>query len=361
MKPFTFQELDKPSLFKSIFGLRSKKNLPKELNNALSEKDDFSNSLIVKANSLWDKYKMDAPSNEIQADIEAIYQKLLRHYLTEGEITLEKHHDLDKLKEMLRLDSSEVERIYKRTSEARLSEIIEERLLKGRFENEDQKILDLFQDQHNIPEERKAAIFKDLAKSNIIEYLEKALDNERYSPSDQQEIEARIESFDLDFEILNDYKGKCELYNLYWQLENGKLDGIQVDIKLTKNEECYFHTDIDWYELRKVKKRLDYIGASGRVKIAKGIYIRSGSFKGGVKSEDQLQKIDSGHLYLTNKRLIFTGNKGNKNIRLNKILNFKVYSDGVEIVKDTGKSPVLIFDSNINSFSILLNRAIDEY
>jgi hypothetical protein len=86
----------------------------------------------------------------------------------------------------------------------------------------------------------------------------------------------------------------------------------------------------------------------------KGVYYRVGSINVQKVSEDYWQTIDSGDIYLTNKRIIFMGTKGNKTIPISKILDFKPYKNGVDIQKDSGRSPFFEFDQNVDIFSMML-------
>ena len=147
-------------------------------------------------------------------------------------------------------------------------------------------------------------------------------------------------------------------HRLYWQIHNGNLPVVDAGINLQKSESCHFHTQIDWFETRTITKRISYSGPTMRIKIAKGLYWRAGNLAIKPTTEDVLAKIDSGDLYLTGKRIIFMGSRGNKTIALNKILNFEVYSNGIEIQKDSGKSPFFGFSDNIEIFSMLLGRII---
>lgn len=54
------------------------------------------------------------------------------------------------------------------------------------------------------------------------------------------------------------------------------------------------------------------------------------------------------------------GSKGNKTINLNKILNIDPYSNGIEIQKETGKNPFLEFKNNVDVFSMIISRLINE-
>lgn len=54
------------------------------------------------------------------------------------------------------------------------------------------------------------------------------------------------------------------------------------------------------------------------------------------------------------------GSKKNMVIKLNKILDITPHSDGIEIEKETGRNPIFLFNNNIDVFSIILSKAIDD-
>lgn len=71
-------------------------------------------------------------------------------------------------------------------------------------------------------------------------------------------------------------------------------------------------------------------------------------------------RLDHGQLYLTNKRLLYLGDKQNRTIRLSQIVDFSVYNNGVEIEKDRGRSPFLGMAGENDVFAALLGRAISD-
>jgi len=71
------------------------------------------------------------------------------------------------------------------------------------------------------------------------------------------------------------------------------------------------------------------------------------------------QNIDGGKIYLTNKRLIFMGKKGNKTIAINKSLDIEPFKNGVFIQKESGKGPFLEFSDNVDIFSMILVRLMN--
>ena len=70
--------------------------------------------------------------------------------------------------------------------------------------------------------------------------------------------------------------------------------------------------------------------------------------------------IDTGTLYITNKRIIFTGSRNNKTISLSSILSLTPYTDGVEIEK-FGKSPILTGMEDIEIILIVLSKLLTKY
>jgi hypothetical protein len=138
------------------------------------------------------------------------------------------------------------------------------------------------------------------------------------------------------------------------------LPEVNVDISLQKSEICYFNCEASWYENRVVSTRINYGGTTARIKIMKGVYYSMGSV--GVRSvkSEELKLIDSGQLYLTNKRIIFVGSNKSSNIKLDKILSVNPYADAVEIIKDTGKPPTLSMkNAHAEIFYMILGRLID--
>lgn len=134
---------------------------------------------------------------------------------------------------------------------------------------------------------------------------------------------------------------------------------IPCNIHLQKNENCHFYVNVTWLELRKVMNRFDYGGPALRVKLIGGLSWKMGSMSIQRFSEDLWKTIDAGMVYLTNKRIIFMGPLGNKSIPLKKILNFNAFENGIDIQRESGKSPFMIFsEPDVSIFSLILSKLI---
>lgn len=91
---------------------------------------------------------------------------------------------------------------------------------------------------------------------------------------------------------------------------------------------------VDYYE---EKTRREFVGGSQGVsiRIAKGIYYRAGAFKGKSVTHSETVHGGTGMLAVTNKNLYFGGGSGKPfRIRLDKIVSFEEFSDGIGIQRD---------------------------
>lgn len=123
-----------------------------------------------------------------------------------------------------------------------------------------------------------------------------------------------------------------------------RLPVINTHIILKAGESAYLQENISFFETRKVT--ISNRGG-GAVRIAKGVYI--GGAKGISRSHDELREIDSGHLILTNKRVIFDGQTNTRDFKLEKIISVSEHYDGIEMAIE-GKNKSLIFTGISNPF-----------
>jgi|TARA_B110000503_G_scaffold127074_1_gene196403 hypothetical protein len=118
------------------------------------------------------------------------------------------------------------------------------------------------------------------------------------------------------------------------------------NIRLQRGE--ILHTvipDVDWREARVVRTgNVSGVGLTGRVKLAKGLYLRGGTGNINYETEQIYKVIDSGDFFITNKRWFLMGKTSTKKIMLSKILtlngNFGE-TKGLVIKRETGKDVLI--------------------
>lgn len=138
------------------------------------------------------------------------------------------------------------------------------------------------------------------------------------------------------------------------------LPTIQVSILLKKGERGLAKTISKLSETR--ARRVNQSVFGGKRGKKSSFY---GGSVGTSKSHQELTVLDKGVIYLTNKRLVFIGDKTNRDIKLDKIISLndkdRWFSNDQIVVSTTGKSKQMYFSmSDMAEFKDKIKRAINE-
>ncbi len=145
---------------------------------------------------------------------------------------------------------------------------------------------------------------------------------------------------------------------------NGKLpERVQVDgnlpFNLQKTEKIvWLFQDVDYYE---EKTRTRYVGGSKGVSIhiAKGLYYRTGAFKGERVQTSETIHADTGLSGVTNKHIYFAGPSKRFRINYSKIVSFEPFSDGIGVQRDaqTAKPQTFSTGDGWFTYNLITNLA----
>jgi hypothetical protein len=108
------------------------------------------------------------------------------------------------------------------------------------------------------------------------------------------------------------------------------LKPIKSHINLKNGEIAFLECECGLLETRSVRY---YQSSSVGMRISKRLYV--GQTSGVSQSQDELKNIDKGKLTLTNKRLVFTGYSTVRVSNIDKIIDVKLYDNGVEVPTET--------------------------
>jgi len=140
--------------------------------------------------------------------------------------------------------------------------------------------------------------------------------------------------------------------------ERVEIDG-NLPFNLQKTEKLiWVFQDVDYYE---EKTRTRYVGGSQgvSVRIAKGLYYRTGAFKGERVQTSETIHADTGLLGVTNKHVYFAGSSKSFRINYNKIVSFEPFSDGIGIQRDaqTAKPQSFLTGDGWFTYNLIANLA----
>jgi hypothetical protein len=124
--------------------------------------------------------------------------------------------------------------------------------------------------------------------------------------------------------------------------ERVKLSG-DIPFNFQKNEKLvWLFQQVNYSELRTTTKyQGSYQGVS--LRIAKGVYYRTGGFQGNPIPVTQTVPVDTGVLGITNKHIYFAGPTKSFRVAYPKIVTFTPYSDGIAIQRDASSAKPQIF------------------
>jgi hypothetical protein len=344
--------------FERLFGKQPKENAFIEVNNLLSDKS-LQAVTIEDVQNILSKYKVCLYSAE-QSRLGSLYSDYLRHCLTDKMLTEDEVDELAHLKAVLHLNDQTISHIHNQLASEIYKTEFDKVISNGRLDDQEKSFLAKLQKDLKLSDNLADTIRRESSSKLVNTFLNNSISDQRLSPDEEKELQTIAHSLGAELTMDAHTKSAMDKYKLFWQIENSEIPTIPVSLNLQKNERCYFYTTIDWLEQRSITKRINYSGPTLRIKIVKGVYWRAGSLGVQRITQDVWTTIDSGTLFLTNKKLIFMGSKGNKSIQLSKILDFTAYKNGIDIQKETGKSPFLQFENNVDIFAMMLGRAVSE-
>ncbi len=360
MTIFTLKELKKPTSVQKILQRKPKENAIIEINNLLAEKqDNLSQIELEDIEKITKKYNVSLDKEFKNFRLE-LFEKYLDHCLEDHKLDDEEIASFVHLKNLLFLADSEIKYILQRKTHPIFNKEVKKAVADGQLDQTEKTNIEILKKNLLISDETAYLIMEKESKVVLQQFIEDAISDERLSAIEENRMNEIAKNLNIELKHNDRTYAQLAKFKLYWQIENGNLPTIVPTIILQKSENLHFQTQVKWLEQRTITKRVDYGGPVARIRLAKGIYYRMGSIQANRVTEDIWKTIDIGTLYLTNKRLIFMGSRGNKTIRMSSLLDFKPFKNGVDLQKDTGKSPFLEFNWNVDIFSMILARLMNE-
>lgn len=357
-KLFTTQNLKTANLFQRVFKKEPKENAFIEVINLLATKP-IKEIKLDDIEEIEARYKVNLHTKFLD-QLKGLYERYLKKCFEDEVLTDNEVEELNHIRNILVLKDNDISGLHDKLGGDIYRRKYDEAISKGTLEKSKEEFLDKLRENLRLPEQIANKISSESRNKFMDIQMGKIIEDGKVSPDEWEELNAIAKNLNVQINIDEASKAQLEKMKLYWFIENGDLPIKQVDINIQKSEQCYYSTSVDWLETRTVTQRINYGGPSYRVKIMKGVYYRAGSAKVQRITSEQLQLIDSGTVYITNKRIIFVGSKKNSNIQLSKVLSVTPYSDGVGIEKDSGKSPILRVSNNADILAMTIGRMIND-
>ena len=358
MALFNHRELKAQNFLQKIFKKSPKANFPIELENLFADYENSLESLsISQVNEIASKYKIDLTRDFMDERLDLL-NRMLDRALIDGCIDDGEYRLLRHFSALMELGDKVLENEIKEKATDIYRKKLET-IFSDAYISENEKCeLEQLKSKLRLPDDVAVNLYREAVKSTMDSYTKPIFESELFSPEDEERMHHAAKNLGLSLSFPPDIQEKLSKYRLNWEIVNGKLPVLKSDIHLQSGEILHHVQRINWLEERSETKKVNYSGFTYSTKIIGGLRWKSGSIRSNRITEKVWKLIDSGQILLTSKRIIFTGEHGNKFIPYSKVLHFEVYSNGIQIQKDSGKSPFLEFSEEIPMFAEILNQLL---
>lgn len=335
-----------------LFGQQNDENAIREMNNLLAAKPVFEVSHSDVA-SIEKKYGVSL-QQEFALNLEEFYAVYLNHCLQDENMEEDRLRDLTHLRHLFQLSDSAVAMLHQRLGTPAYKRMFERAVADGVLSDAQQASLEKFQSDIMLPSSLADPI-ADEAKSNALQSrLKKTVKDQRLSPAERDQVEELMRKLRMGAAAKQAAWRQLKPFQEYWELENMELPVIDAPTDLQKSERCHFQAQrVGWHEFRLTKKP-----GSVQVRPTASFYMKSEP--NAAAYAGYITLIDTGTLYLTDKRIIFEGASKSTSIKLDKIVRTYKHEKGIEIDKETGKSPYLELGVQTVQFDIMLARLMTQ-
>jgi hypothetical protein len=273
----------------------------------------------------------------------AIWRQALEQFTADDALTDDEAAYLAYLRHLLTLSDRETATMQQEVLTARYRLAAGQALADAQLTQAEREGIERLFTALRVPTEIHVAVWTELSKPLIQKRLDEAIADHRLSPHKLDDVRAYATSLGIvELKFDSQSQAMIDPCSLLWRIENGQLPSIAVPISLQKGETCFWSGEAEWHELRTRTVRINYSGPVASIRIMKGLRWRVGSIAPSRVTQEELQRLDRGTLYITNKRILLTGAVKGYQLRYSAVLGFEVFSDAIRVEKASGRSPVLL-------------------
>lgn len=333
--PFIVEELPKAGFLARLAGRAPREAAFVEVRNLLA-KTPWHDVSPADLATVLAKYKL-LPA-DAEKELTDIFARAAAHIVVDGRATDVEKAGLSRLREAFEFSEARARAIFNDAARGLYRETLVAALADGEVTPDERQKLDRISVDLGLSQEDSERLYREEALRAVQLFFDHVTADKRFSPDEEERL-TQIGAA-LGVKITHDAStlAMLERFRLFGRIEVGALPTVTPAILLQRGEVCHFlANNIAHKEMRTVTKRVNYSGVSASIKIVKGVRYRIGSIAPQRVTQDVLTVVDSGSLHLTNKRVLVQGTRKNTSVNLTKVIHFTVYSDGLQIQKETGK------------------------
>jgi hypothetical protein len=188
--------------------------------------------------------------------------------------------------------------------------------------------------------------------------LRRTIEKERRMTADQ---ETELHTIAKKLNITPQFDRSYAMFRELWAAVNGEqvfLAPVDADVLLKDEEECVFAEPAQWGQIKTIMTRAGSAGFSTSIRLMKGVSYRIGNYRPHYTESEGLKQQATGTLYITNKRLIFHGDKRSTSITVNRIIDVQPFNNAISVSKSTGPNDFFLMSELAAEYAVLVLEKI---
>jgi len=243
----------------------------------------------------------------------------------------------------------------------RLRESIWNALSDGRITDQELQYINSFYLESELSQED----FNNLRTEIFVQVIKQAIADRRVVESELNSIEHLIDRLEISPDLKAWAQGQIQYYSMFALIESGAPlpQGSPNGLILQKGEICHVSLPAVLVEERVVSR--NYQGASRGVslRLVKGVSFRVGQQRGQMVAQSGIVPISDGYFVITNKRLVFSGDRKSVTTPIVNLVDLHVFADGINYSVTTRQKPVIIrlpVPEEAELCALIITRLINE-
>ena len=357
MEQYHRKELQQKNFFQKIFGINRRSNAYVEINNLLADKP----VMEIKKEEIQDileRYNIHKAEPEY---VQKLVRPLFAQILLDGIIDESEKEQLRHFANLLDIPEKDLRSILGELGRAFYHDSYHTAISDGIITDEERRELDLLANSLRLPQDEVQEIEDVIRKAFLENKLESYLKDEMFSPEEESELKQFSEDLKVELTFSDPTVKKLEQYRRFWELRFGNLPQLLSPYS-KEGEKCHARVKALWYNWETVKEHYNYGGPDARFRLARGFFWSAGSVGVPRSKEEVLDLKDQGELLITNQRLHFVGSSHSYSINLKEVLNFEIFSNGLQIQINSGNHPFFeVSEDDMYELPLILERLLAEW
>jgi uncharacterized protein YbjQ (UPF0145 family) len=281
-------------------------------------------------------YHVSAGSSIVM--MQSLYKTAYEMFLADGLLSASEQSLLSGLVASLNLSFDSVESVHKSIGGARYEAALRRILSAGEPDELARASMMDAADALGLSQVIAVEIFGRVVREYLQTAYGQMVEGHRVSPDAFARLARIATALKVDLTFDDATQTMLHRYAALWRVDSGELPVVDVPIPLQRGEVGHFMGGAVWLEHRKTAAVYGRAGVSVSVRIMRGVRFQYGIHQPTPMAE-RLSVIDHGVLFITNRRLVFSGSTRNTTVKIDALIAVHAFADGIALEKGTGKHP----------------------